>query len=120
MIIPLEDAEQHTYIQWLEAKGIRYFAVPNIVKLIGMVKSKIAKIRFWQQRKKEGVKKGVPDLVVFLPNLILFVEMKRKNGSTASAEQKDWFEIINTYPYAKSLICYGAGSAINNTKTLLG
>jgi hypothetical protein len=116
MNYPLEDAEQHAYIQWLDANNIKYFAVPNIVKLAGMMKSKIAKIRFWQQRKKEGVKKGVPDLVVFLPKLILFVEMKRQKGSATSIEQINWSITINTYPYAKSIICKGADVAINETK----
>ena len=119
MNCPLEDAEQHAYIQWLDAHNIKYFAVPNIVKLAGMMKSKIAKIRFWQQRKKEGIKKGVPDLVVFLPKIILFVEMKRQKGSSTSQEQKDWSIEINKYPYAKSIICKGADVAIIETKAVL-
>ena len=114
--VPLEEAEQFTYIQFLEANKIRYFAVPNIVKLAGVLKSKIAKIRFWQQRKKEGVKKGVPDLVVFLPTKILFVEMKRLKGSATSSEQKEWCNQINTYPYAISVICKGADLAILETR----
>ena len=113
---PLEDAEQFTYTQYLDAMNIKYFAVPNIVKLAGMIKSKIARIRFWQQRKKEGVKKGVPDLAVFLPKKILFVEMKRLKGSVTSEEQKGWCNIINTYPYAISIICKGADFAIMETK----
>lgn len=115
-ITPLEDAEQYTYIQYLELNKIKYFAVPNVVKLAVVLKSKIAKIRFWQQRKKEGVKKGVPDLVVFLPNKILFVEMKRQEGGATSKEQKEWCSIINTYPYAISIICKGAYFAIMETK----
>lgn len=93
--------------------------MPNIVKLAGMMKSKIAKIRFWQQRKKEGVKKGVPDLVVFLPNKILFVEMKRQKGSATSLEQKEWCEHLNTYPYIEAVICKGAVEAIEVTKLAL-
>jgi len=119
MTVPLEDSEQHAYIQWLDANNLLYFAVPNIVKLAGMMKSKIAKIRFWQQRKKEGVKKGVPDLVVFLPKRILFVEMKRQKGSSTSTEQIEWAMIINTYPYAVSVICKGAEAAIHETKVQL-
>lgn len=119
MNIPLEDAEQFTYTQWLDAKNIKYFAVPNIVKTAATLKTKIRKIRFWQQRKKEGVKKGVPDLVVFLPNVILFVEMKRQKGSSTSQEQKDWNILINVYPYAVAVICKGAEAAINQTEELL-
>lgn len=118
-VTPLEDSEQLTYTQYLDAMNIRYFAIPNIVKLAGMIKSKIARIRFWQQRKKEGIKKGVPDLVVFLPKKILFVEMKRQKGSATSIEQKEWCNIINTYPYAISIICKGADFAIIETKRYL-
>lgn len=116
MKCPLEDQEQFTYIQYLELNKIKYFAVPNVVKLASSLKSTLARIRFWQQRRKEGIKKGVPDLVVFLPKKILFVEMKRQKGSVTSKEQKEWCNIINTYPYAISIICKGADFAINETK----
>lgn len=116
MKVPLEDAEQYEYIKWLESNKIIYFAVPNIVKTAATLKTKIRKIRFWQQRKREGVKKGVPDLVVFLPNKMLFVEMKRQKGSSTSPEQKEWSNTINKYKYAKSVICKGTAEAISRTE----
>ena len=56
--------------------------------------------------KAEGFKNGVPDLVVFMPEFILFIEMKTKTG-TASEEQKIWIEKINKYFYAKAVVCKG-------------
>ena len=118
-MVPLEEDEQATYTQWLDIKKIRYFAVPNVVKLAGALKTKKQKIRFWQQRKKEGVKKGVPDLVVFLPKCMLFVEMKRTKGSSTSDEQAKWVEFINKFDYAEAVIAKGAEAAIKITESLL-
>jgi len=112
---PTELAEQHAFVQWLDLKKLKYFAVPNEVKFVSKIKSKIGRINFFKDRKKEGIKKGVPDLVVFLPNCILFVEMKRVKGSTTSDEQRQWVELINGYSYAKSAICNGADAAIQFT-----
>ena len=114
-IVPLEIAEQKAYIQWLDINNIKYFAVPNVVTLASCLKTIQQKVNFWRMRRKEGVKKGAPDLVVFLPNCILFVEMKRIAGSDTSDEQKKWSEIINRYSYSKSVICKGAKSAIDCT-----
>ena len=115
---PLEDAEQYLYTQWLDLKKIPYFAVPNVTQLVMYIKSKIGKIKFWEKRKKEGVKKGVPDLVVFLPNKILFVEMKRVKGSRVSNEQNEWIDLLNKYDYCVASVCYGGEDAITHTKTI--
>lgn len=117
---PLEEAEQLAYIQWLDLKKITYFAIPNVVKLLVYLKTKIQRINFWKQREKEGVKKGVPDLVVFLPCCILFVEMKRIEGSRTSIEQKLWNVKLNDYEYCRAVIAMGCDAAIRETKRLLG
>jgi hypothetical protein len=113
--VPLEIQEQQAYIQWLDLKKIKYFAVPNVVTLASTLKTIQQKVNFWRMRKNEGVKKGAPDLVVFLPNIILFVEMKRQELSDTSDEQIKWYEIINNYPYAIAIISKGANAAINGT-----
>jgi len=118
-LIPLEIAEQKAYIDWLDAKNIRYFAVPNVVILAATLRSIQQKVNFWRRRKEEGVKKGVPDLVVFLPKIQLYVEMKRISQSKTSDEQIEWVETINNYPYAKAVICKGAMAAIKATQEIL-
>lgn len=118
-VIPLEIKEQIDYIAWLDAKNIKYFAVPNVVTLAAALRSIQQKVNFWRRRKEEGVKKGVPDLVVFLPKIQLYVEMKRVKLSKTSDEQLEWVETINKYPYAKAVICKGAIAAIEATQELL-
>lgn len=118
-MIPLEIDEQKMYTNWLDSHKIVYFAVPNVVTLAPTMKKVQHRIRFWQKRKKEGVKKGVPDLVVFLPKQILFVEMKRLKKSSTSKEQKEWNTTINIFPYSIAVICKGGQAAIDTTRDLL-
>ena len=42
--------------------------------------------------KSEGVSPGVPDL--YVPDLKLWIEMKRSDGGTLSAHQKDWIAYL--------------------------
>jgi len=106
-VVPEEHEEQKTFCKFLDVRKIKYFAVPNGSLLGG--KNKFAQAN---KLKAEGVKKGVPDMVVFLNNKILFVEMKRRKGGTVSKEQKAWIEYINTLPYAEAVVCKGAVEAM--------
>jgi hypothetical protein len=109
---PTESQEQAAFIQWCELAGYPYnliFAIPN-----GSHKSPATAAKF----KREGLKSGVPDL--FLPWAAiayfgLFIEMKRKSGSSTSAEQKAWKEKLETEGYAH-VFAYGADEAIDYIK----
>jgi hypothetical protein len=77
-----EHHEQVTVVQWLERRGYVVFAVPNGGK---------RSIATATQLKREGVRKGAPDLVVVNrapangePTMI---EMKRKKDARYSPEQ---------------------------------
>lgn len=107
--LPTEAQEQLALIQWLNIKGIEYFAVPN-----GGSRHKLEAINL----KRQGVKAGVSDMVVFLSNQILFVELKRrkkvlKSGklstthTSTSQAQIEFIEKVNEFPYAKGKVCYG-------------
>lgn len=85
-----EEIEQEKYNYWfaaeLEPKGYRWFHVPN-----GGYRNQIQGAKF----KRQGVKKGIPDIVVPVPRKPyhgLIIELKRVNGvaSDVKAEQKDW------------------------------
>ena len=117
--IPLEIEEQKMYIKWLDMHNIMYFAVPNAVPLAKTLKTTGQKIQFWKKRRAEGIRPGVPDLVVFLPNQILFVEMKRQKRSYPSVEQKKWIENINLFGYAYAQVTKGGQQAIELTNKLL-
>ena len=66
------------------------------------------------EAKRLGVKKGFPDISVYLSDKVLFIELKRavKSKSKVSKEQEQWIEFLNSLPYAKAKICYGADDAI--------
>ena len=97
-----EHNEQVILCKYLDFKGLLYFAVPNGIFL----KDRTTAFKIIAKMKAEGFKNGVPDLVVFMPKFILFIEMKTKTG-TASEEQKSWIEKINKYFYAKAVVCKG-------------
>lgn len=119
--------EQCKLIQWTNAqRGCHklpdidsIFAIPNGSKLAGGVSSGV-------KRKKEGVKKGAPDLFLPVPCGTyhgLFIEMKapeirynitnkiRSRKGTASTEQKEWLVKLAARGYMCA-ICYGAKEAI--------
>lgn len=83
--VPTEFDEQVDFLRWFELRfpGVRIFAIPNGTR---------ASIRASMKAKREGVKKGVPDL--FIPKLMVWIEMKRVKGSTISPEQRDWHHYL--------------------------
>lgn len=110
MNIPTEHEEQQAFCEYLDVRRIKYFAIPN--GFYTSEKNKSKKFGLISKFKKEGMKKGTPDMVVFLPHKILFVEMKRKKGGVLSADQKQWIEYINTLDYASAVVCRGKDEAI--------
>lgn len=99
---PKERDEQILVCKYLDLKKIPYFAIPN-----GGSRNKIEAGRM----KQEGVKAGVSDLCVLLPEKVLFIEMKRVKGSSTSKEQKAWIELFNSYPHIEAKVCKGAVEA---------
>jgi hypothetical protein len=104
-MVPLEDEEQETVVEYLELRGLKFTAIPNST----FTKS-------WSQKNKNrrvGLRAGLPDLLIALPGTgILFIEMKRLEGSTTSAKQKAWIETLNKCPGAQAYVCKGAVEAI--------
>jgi len=96
-----EDKEQKLLIQWSRYKFFSgnkrlsdyMIAVPN-----GGSRHFLEAINL----KRQGVKPGVPDILIFIPNKHyhgLFIEMKRKNNFVVSEFQKQWIERLNTIGY---------------------
>ncbi len=114
MAVATEHEEQKAFCQFLDLRHIKYFAVPN--GFYTSEKNKAKKFGLLAKFKAEGVKKGVPDIVVFLEDYILFVEMKRTKGGIISKEQKEWICFLNTLPYAKAKVCKGYTEAVDFIK----
>ena len=108
--IASEHEEQKTFCKYLDARKIKYFAIPNANAM--SFKDRNVAMRVATKLKAEGVKRGIPDMAILLPNKILFVEMKRRQGGTVSKEQKQWIEYLNTLCYAEATVCKGAIEAI--------
>lgn len=102
--------EQCLLVEYLELKKLRF--------------SKVAQETFtgnWgivMKNKKSGLRKGVPDMIIIIPsqdgqpfNKLLFIEMKKKKGSSVSQEQKEWQDDLNKCIGVKAFICYGFDEA---------
>ena len=99
--IPSEHLEQVRLVSWFRRTypTIRIFAIPN-----GGVRSASAGASL----KAEGATAGVPDL--FVPEWRLWVEMKRTEGGTVSAVQKDWIAYLQGINH-KVIVGYGCEDA---------
>lgn len=107
-----EDAEQIAFVQYLEARNLKFTATVNHTYTTS-----------WKQKnhnKSIGLRAGIPDLIVVLPGVgLAFIEMKRTKNSTTTPEQKAWIEALNTCPGVEARICKGAEVAIAFIEELL-
>lgn len=103
-----EEEEQKALVNWLKVNKIDFFSIPNENLFTTLLKQHLPKslhhLIFVIEKRlvAMGKKKGASDIVVFLDNVILFVEMKRQKGGTLSKEQKLFMEMANKYKYAES------------------
>jgi len=114
--ITTEHQEQCAVCHYLNLNKYLYCAIPNSNALSALNRN-IA-MRVMSKLKKEGLKKGVSDLVIFEARKgfhALAIEMKRKKGSTVSLEQKEWRDELLKRNY-KAVICKGADEAIKQVQ----
>lgn len=76
------------YLEILKKKGsVKIFsAVPNNTYT-----------KSWNQKRKqkmEGVRPGVPDLIIVTKRNVLFLEMKKRKGGVVRDSQKEWLETL--------------------------
>ena len=98
-IIPTEEQDQIALVEYLELQNIKFSSVPNST----YTKS------FNQKRKNtaNGLRKGLPDLLLIIKNRLVFIEMKRLKGGVIGKEQKEWNEELNKCTGVKAFICKG-------------
>lgn len=100
---PLEKHSQEALFNWAALAIGRHpelatlFAIPNAGGFTGGFKANLLRV---MAMKREGVKPGVPD--VCLPVArggyhALYIEMKRENDGTLSADQRDWAKRLALY-----------------------
>lgn len=105
-ITPLESEEQESLVQYLTFKKLKFSAIPS-----GMfTKSWAVK----KKNKREGLRPGVPDMMIILPKKLLFIELKRVKGGIVSEDQKDWIDKLNKIgDNIEAIVCKGCGEAID-------
>lgn len=102
----LESSEQETLVKYLEIKRLKFTSIPNST----FTKSFAIKMK----NKREGLRKGLPDMLVILPTKLLFIELKRYEGGVLSPEQKEWIEQLNKIGnQVEAIVCRGCGEAID-------
>lgn len=108
---PSEHASQAAVFDWAEHSVKRYpavrflYAIPN-----GGHRNIVTAARM----KKEGVKAGLPDIHLPVPNgsfYGLWIEMKRR-GNRPTKEQAAWMEGLSSMGH-KCAVCYSSEDAID-------
>lgn len=106
-----ERAEQAMLLKWADAQTSRWpelgllFAIPNAGGFSGGFKSNVVRVT---NLRREGVKKGVPDLCLPVPRGPyhgLYIELKAKGGRV-KPEQRAWLAALRDQGYAAHL-CVG-------------
>ncbi|RAZ38059.1 nuclease [Campylobacter hyointestinalis subsp. lawsonii] len=97
------------FVSWLRVKKIRHIHVAN---------ERMCTVVYKKKLKALGTYAGFPDLMIFLANRTLFIEMKRsdKRLSRVSKEQSEWLEFLNLLDEGSAKVCYGADEAIEFVK----
>ena len=105
---PSEHVEQRQFVSWFRQtyRPVRIFAIPN-----GEARSRTTGARL----KAEGVSAGVPDL--FIPAWRVWIEMKRSDGGTVSAVQKDWHAYLRLINHIV-IVAHGCDDAIRQIRTV--
>jgi len=117
-LIPKEETEQKTLVQWLRIKKIIHIAPMN--ENLQSSTNKLMAVRIEAKAKSMGKSAGVPDLFIPVANKYyhgLFIELKRrakilKSGKKSvshtkvSDAQNEWIQSLRHQNY-EAVVCYG-------------
>jgi len=109
---PLEDWEQERLANWLDSRGVLWTHPPN-----GGMRNKVVAAKL----KRQGVKSGVPDVLIFtpIPKVGLMdkpyrgvaIELKRAKGGQVSESQGRWLDGLMECDWLVC-VCHGHREAI--------
>ena len=110
MAIEREGPQQRNFFTWLHWAHRDVYALAFHIPNGGQRHKAIAR-----KMKGEGVKKGVPDIMIALPRgdwSGLFIEFKaaRPHSASVSKEQKEWIAALNRVGYL-AVVCRGVDEA---------
>jgi hypothetical protein len=110
-----EHEEQCLLVKWLELNKYKFTAIPNAwVGSIGQV----------MKMKREGLRGGIPDMLVIVKNKLVWIELKseklkpkRGGKGGVSDEQKEWHKCLRDCGN-QVFVCYGFDEAREIIKNL--
>ena len=85
---PPESAIQSAVEQYLRLHGIRFIHIPDCVLRLC---SPISRIPLWHKKEISQALKGIPDILAFMDDRCLLLELKRKGGRLRQP-QKAWLK----------------------------
>lgn len=117
--VPTEHEEQVALFQWAEANE---GAMPELALLFAVPNGGYRPMATAAMLREEGVKAGVPDVVLPVARgrfHSLWLELKRSNRSNhATPAQQEWIERLRSYGHMV-VVAYGAQEAIDAITTYL-
>lgn len=87
---PLEKTIQRDVLAYLAARGVTAIHVPNGSVLAGGPRERAMQVA---SLKRNGMRKGFPDLILLKPGRVGFFELKRE-GSKLSPDQEHWRDCL--------------------------
>lgn len=116
-----EAEEQKEVCQWLDQMGLMYCHVPNGAHLAGPPSQRARAVR---KLKAVGMKRGVPDLLIFTPARFsgervcgVALEMKREKGGRLTEDQEKWLLQLTEHGWVCA-VAHGAKHAIEFLETI--
>lgn len=103
---PLEAEEQRELFKWAKMQSGRY---PELLYMYHVPNGGRRRTREAALLRAEGVKSGVPDIVLPAPRKPfhgLYIELKRQKSGTVSEDQKKFLDYLNFMGY-KAVVCKG-------------
>ncbi len=95
---------QRGAIRLLAMRGIEAVHVPNGTHLAG---DKLARVKQMSALRKDGLRPGFPDLILFNRKVQLqvgFIEVKREIGNGLSGEQEEWRDDLMAWGFPWAMI----------------
>ena len=101
-MVDSEEKEQMKLAAYLDGQKFLWCHVPN-----GGHRRKIVAASL----KRQGVKSGVPDVLIFAP-IQAAIELKRKSGGSVSANQRKWLSALSNAGW-DTFVAKGSQAAID-------
>lgn len=114
--IATESEEQIALMTWCKRNEEKY---PGLDMIFHIPNGGVRNIRTASRLKLEGVKPGIPDLFLPVPNEKyngLFIEMKRRKGGRLSDNQRKWIERLKKQKF-EAVKVNGSSEAIKIIKS---